>query len=608
MRTPRTDRPALLPTIAEVLALPAFRAGLPRVAAGAESLEREVRWVHVVEASDIADLLDGHELLLATGVGWPAGDAWISGYIAELAAAQVAGLVLELGTRYEVAPAALVECCAAQGLPLIVLDHKVKFVSITEAVHGRIIAEQMAALQARDDVHAIFTDLSLRGSPADYIVAQLGEVLGAPVVLENMAHQVVAFEGSGVPEATLLADWEVRSRSAHRGRPDVVADDSRTAVLGAEGWLVTPVEARGTRWGHLIAFSGPAHPAGRALVLEQAAVALSLSRLADGTADHWTQASQHWLLAALLQGRYRSETALRSRFEAMGLPVVGRRLCGVALRVEAPSRTGRGNRFGRGIRDTDGVGPTEVGAPDRPTAADVSRLARSMGLNAVSSWVTSNGPVLLVGLSIPAAARRAVPHPSAPTHAAAATGIHGVDAAVTAFAARLTDLVASGATTSAAPRAMVSAGAVVDHVGELSGSLSTALEVLASVPRGAGTTAGTVHRAQARELRALLNMLRDDPRLQEYLDRCLGTLIDHDATRGTDYLQVLGAYLTHPGNRTLAASSSHMSRSVFYQRLDAIADLLGVDLADGEVIAGLHAAMIAWEGTQSGTSRTGQGA
>ena len=41
------------------------------------------------------------------------------------------------------------------------------------------------------------------------------------------------------------------------------------------------------------------------------------------------------------------------------------------------------------------------------------------------------------------------------------------------------------------------------------------------------------------------------------------------------------------------AQASHLSRSVFYQRLALIGDLLGADLDDGETIAALHLALLA---------------
>ncbi|WP_269936674.1 PucR family transcriptional regulator [Arthrobacter sp. HY1533] len=550
----RTDRPDNLPTVAEVLRLPAVAGGLPRVLAGQPQLGNAVRWVHVVEARDVTELLDGHELLLATGVGWPEGDGWMAGYIAELAAADVAGLVLELGSRYRQAPERLVECCLNQSMPLVVLERKVKFVSITEAVHGRIIAEQMGALRARDEVHALFSGLSLRGSPADYIVAQLGAVLGSPVVLEDMAHQVVAFEASGKSEEEVLGSWESRSRSAHRARREQATGDVRTATMGTEGWLVTPVEARGARWGYLVAFDGTPHPAGRALVLEQAAVALSLSRLADGTAENWTPAAQHWLLASLLQGRYRSDVALAARFEAMGLPVAQRRLCGIALRT--PS--------------------------DMPSSSEVGRLARSMGFGAVASWTEQGGTkVLLIALSLPSP-RQGREHP---------------EADMDAWAAKLSALTRETPGSTGSPT--MAAGAVVDHIGGLAASLQEALDVLGSLPgTAASPQPATLHRTSDRALRRLIGQLRGDPRLQSYVELSLGTLLQHDAHHGSDLMQVLRAYLAHPGNRTRAAANSHLSRSVFYQRLETIGDLLGVDLSDGEVIAELQAAAITWEATQ----------
>ena len=391
---------------------------------------------------------------------------------------------------------------------------------------------------------------------------------------------MVAFEAVGVPEEILLSGWESRSRTARRARsgdvapadnlapsnspssPRTVAHDSRTAVLGPEGWLVTPVQARGTRWGYLIVFDGAAHPAGRTQVLEQAAVALSLSRLADGTADHWTPAGQHWLLESLLRGSYRSDIALRARFEAMGLPVTGRRLCGLALR---PGRTLDGSDL------------------HVPEIAAVTKLARSMGMNAAASEVAGAG-VLLVALSVPA------PGPGRPEP----------DAAVDSFSAMLYALAAGTSATEAGPT--IAAGAVVEHVGALAPSLQEALELVRSIPRNAPSTQGAPapvpHRSADRALRGLIGALRADPRLQTYLERTLSVLLEHDCTYGTDLMPVLRSYLAHPGNRTRAAAASHLSRSVFYQRLDVIEGLLGVDLSDGETIAGLQTAVIVWETTR----------
>src|SRR5499426_2613953 len=73
------------PSVRDVLALDSVRYGSPRVVAGVEALDRPVRWVHVAEVPDIASLLRGGELVLTTGIGLPADDAGLRGFVAELA-------------------------------------------------------------------------------------------------------------------------------------------------------------------------------------------------------------------------------------------------------------------------------------------------------------------------------------------------------------------------------------------------------------------------------------------------------------------------------------------------------------------------------------------
>ena len=92
-----------------------------------------------------------------------------------------------------------------------------------------------------------------------------------------------------------------------------------------------PVEARGVRWGHLIALPGPPHPAGRTSVLEQGAIALALGRLADGTADEWVRIGRQRLVDGLLAGRFAGLAGAMARLEAAGLPVAGARLRGLVV-------------------------------------------------------------------------------------------------------------------------------------------------------------------------------------------------------------------------------------------------------------------------------------
>jgi purine catabolism regulator len=509
----------------------AVAGALPEVLTGPGALDAPVRWVHVAETAEAARLVSGGELLLATGVGWPPDDDALRRLGKQLASDHVAGLVLELGERMPAAPEALVDEFRAAGLPFVVLHREARFVAITEAVHARIIADQMGALRARDEIHALFTELSLRGSPADFIVAQAARVLGCPVVLEDTGHQVVA--AAGTEDERDLAQWEERSRAARRGDGD---------------WTIVPVEARGMRWGRLVALPGQPHPAGRTNVVEQAAVALALSRLADRDADEWIRRSHDALLASLLGRRFAGEEGLAARFESAGFPLHDCVLAGVALRS-------RGGAF-------------DAGAASRVVVA-----ARAGGVDAVAGRHPAEPGVLVVALSIRGGRPPADAVFEALARAAAADGAGVV--AVGSDARSVSGLLAS-----------------VEEAVELAG--------LADPVRAGGRP--VVQRVERRPLLRLVNAFGSDPRLAEHTEHMLRPLIEHDLRTGGDLLPVLAAYLAHPGNRTRAAAASHLSRSVFYQRIALIEELLEVDLDDGETVSALHAAVLARRaGTPTGS-------
>jgi purine catabolism regulator len=140
-------------------------------------------------------------------------------------------------------------------------------------------------------------------------------------------------------------------------------------------------------------------------------------------------------------------------------------------------------------------------------------------------------------------------------------------------------------------RLVLSIGSPADGLDELLGSLLEAID-LARGARSPGVRGLEVRRADDRPLIRLVASLRDDHRLLRHSERMLAPLIEYDLARGGDLLNVLGAVVANPGNRTAAAAASHLSRSVFYQRLALIGDLLGVDLDDGESLTALHLALL----------------
>lgn len=553
---------APLPTVREILALPELQAGLPEVVAGADGQHREVRWAHVAAGNRVASLLDGGELILTTGAGWPDDSTGLNALAHELLDAGVSAIALELGRNFDHPPEPLVVACDARAVPLIVLRAEVRFVQITQRVHRRILAGQNEALRARAEVHTMLTELGLNRSPVDYVVERLAEALDAPVVLEDSSHQVVAFAGTGSDLATTLAPWAQVSGLG----PEPLLPDAAERV---------PVEARGTRWGALTALPGPAHPAGRRTVLELGAFALALGRLADSDGDQWLQFGSKRVFDTLLGGRYRTDSELAAQLAAAGLPLEGRVVIAATLR--GTDDFGSHPSLERATIET---ALRRAMAPEGRVL--LAPESRADGASPAGAHAADTGALLAL-ISLPEGDARAE---VAANHAAPPLATR---------LARELDMLVPGPTPTAW-RTHLALGTPEHRLRQLIASLEQ-LRAAGRLTASAEVGRVTVQQVDRQPLAHLIRGLAGQPEVQRFSDDALRPLVEHDASPGPghpgDLLSVLRAYLASPSNRSVAASKSRLSRSVFYQRLALIETLLGVDLADGETIATLTVALLA---------------
>ncbi|GHJ33429.1 hypothetical protein TPA0910_78620 [Streptomyces hygroscopicus subsp. sporocinereus] len=514
-----------------MLRLPVLAAGAPEVVSGHGQLSRPVRWVHITELLDPASFLKGGELVLTTGMPLPEEPALVRRYVDELADVGAAGLVIELVRRYHRPPSELVRACLDRDFPLVLLSRTVNFVEVTQVLHSLIVGSQVESLRRAQDVHDTFTALTLRGAGPDEVVGMAAELSGRPVVLENLVHQAVICGSPGAGVEGVLAGWERRSRATPS--PD------RTGLSGPEDWLVTAVEYRGERWGRLLmlpdAAGGAAVGPEDAMVLERTATALTIARLTHHT--RWERRAQRTLLRDLVEQRCRSRGEARARAEALGVPVAGRRLL-VVLVSPGP---GAGETTELEDRLTDEL--AAAGAAVLVGAVPGDHIGVLLALPAATPWRP-----LVERLSRSVRASR--------------------------------------------PEAVISVGSEVADLSQTARSFQQAARVAdAAVP---GTPDKPFHELSDIGLRQLLYALRGDVRLQEFVERQLGRLVDYDERHGTDLLTVLHTFLDAAGNKTVAARRANLSRQAFYQRLRSIERVLGCDLESGEQRTQLHVALTAF--------------
>src|SRR5438067_2500069 len=160
------------------------------------------------------------------------------------------------------------------------------------------------------------------------------------------------------------------------------------------------------------------------------------------------------------------------------------------------------------------------------------------------------------------------------------------------------------------------AGELVIGVGAVAGSIrdvrrsfleaSQVADVAAERPGGrfpGSQERPSFYRLADLRLRGLLHLLRDDPRVQTFVERELGPLLS--AEPDTSQLDVLAAYLAAGGNKAEAAKRAHLARPTFFERLRRIERILGTDLGSAESRTSLHVALLALEAARHDLSQGG---
>lgn len=526
----------MFPTVAEVLDLDVVQCGEPEVVAGTEGLRAPVRWAHVSELPDIGNLLHGGELVLTTGIALPETRDGLVKYVDDLADIGAAGLIVELGRRFrDRLPRALVAAADRRRTTLVQLHRRTQFVTVTEALHTLIIDTQLKELRAASLAHEVFTEMSVEGAEPEEVVRQLAGLVSRPVVLENLAHRVLAHEAVGSDLSAALLNWEGRSRTVKLGQ--------RTQYFSDLGWLVTAVGARGQDWGRLVILcDGPPKP-GEHNLLERAASALAINHLVVRDREGLERQTHRTLLTSVMTHALPiSELALRAR--ALGVPLERRMLVGVTLRLNTSTML-------------------EPQSQDqlRDLAHLVQRTLRTKGIRALVSTVDERTVASLLALE--------PTEPEGPV---------------------LDQLAAALSSGDWTDRVVMGVGSAVSSVSGARHTLGESQQA-ADAARQAGRV--PYFRLTDVGLRGFLYVMREDPRLQTYVEQALGPLLGHDARHGTELVATLEQYLHAGCNKSAAAQAAHLSRPAFYERLARIERILGLDPGAVDTRLSLHVALVA---------------
>jgi len=502
------------------------------VLAGADHLNRQVRWVHTGEIADIAQFLSGGEALLTAATGLSGQPEQSSRYVRELSQAGVACLIIELGRSFRRIPPEMVEDAAKHELVLVALEKEVPFVAVTRKAHVELISSAHMALERAIAIDDALNVLILEGGSLPAVLELMAERLHNPVVLEDGSRRVVAHGRSGESVSPLLREWQAHSRQGHRRSTSAVSevDDSPRCM-----W--TTITVKGEEWGrlHVIELDSPLDDAAR-LALGRASTSIALFLMAERDAA-LSDAAEHSLVGALALSEGFSGHDFLARAAGLGVDLEGDLLM---VAVAPP-------------QGSDSAEP-EAGA------AELRRCLRAARWPAVVGSVDG----LLTAV---------------------------VTARPNSDLTRLLESVLEGLAegTYADSHVGVSRQCGVSQLPQAQD------EARAAHRLGPSSSRRRIHFYDDLVLYRLLSPLGAGPTLANFVEGELKPLIEYDERHNGELLQTLNEYLRSNGNKILTAKALQLQRRSVYYRLERIEELLGTSVDDPELRVRLYVALRARE-------------
>lgn len=529
------------------------------VLAGADHLERPVRWVHTSELDDPTPFLEGGELLLTTGIKLGRSAKNLQAYVHRLADAGVVGLGLGVGLSHAEVPQPLVDAAAQRGLPLLRVPEPTPFIAISKVVSAALAAEQYEAVTTSFEAQEELTRAALGQNGTAAVVRKLAARLGGWAALYDSsgALSVVAPDWAARRAARLASEVDrLRRRpapasAALQGRSpgfdtadeDFVVVQSLGADRRARGFLAVGTEDRIT-------------PTER-YVLNAAVALLTLTLERSRELRYAEERMGAALLRLVLAGQVPTARQVATGLFG-GLPegTVRVLVAGPAPGGDKSDKAEKGDKGAKGVRTAE-----ERGEQDAPLH-DLTELAE----RAEQAGGRVGEKLLVARETVAREGKEKDKDGAAPVERLVLLAVDG----------GAVHRACLGAVEEHAGLALgVSAPAPIDEAGA---AFAQAERALAVALRGGRRSVGHEEVGAG----SLLPLLGEDA-VTAFAEGLLRPLREHDRTARGDLVASLRAWLSRHGQWDAAAADLGVHRHTLRYRMRRVEELLGRSLDDTDV-------------------------
>lgn len=196
----------------------------------------QLSWVSTTELLQLADYLEGGELVLTTGVSLGADDARWRDFVAGLSRARIAAIGFGVGVAHERIPSPLVAAASDYRLALVEVPPPTPFIAVSKAASNLLRADEMRAARQALQAHQRLIEGARSSADTASVLSSIAQATGRQLALQ------IGSTAEG--ERVITASTAGFSASADRDPSAVESvpldDEQRARILVAPGAPLGP--------------------------------------------------------------------------------------------------------------------------------------------------------------------------------------------------------------------------------------------------------------------------------------------------------------------------------------------------------------------------------
>ncbi|WP_212970344.1 PucR family transcriptional regulator [Paenibacillus cineris] len=541
--------------IREVLERPVFKRA--RLIAGANGLDREVGWVHILEITNVAPFVTKNDLILTTGLWLHHYEQERLSYMQQLIRQQAAGLCVELGTSIENIPEEIIELADQCDFPLLVFEQPVRFVEITQDIHGLLINQQHQLLKDLEAFSRRLQQITLQSTDVHAVLHVLYEYTGYQIVYHS---SVEANKFCPKPATSEEADeLTFFYRKQVEGNEAAAQEPSRFPMPGERLLLSQPVICLGETLAYVGMILPGEQPLDRiVLLLDYTAKSLATLLLRMLFLEEKHLRDQNQLIQDILSHQLEDEEAARSRMGVRPAKQGEVLFIGGIVELEYPDSALRPDR-------------DRIEAEEQDLLVRLRALLKKHGLR---NLLMQKGHRIYI---LCARERSA----SGDNAAALKQAVRRIVESLRLTGVGLTQPFSLHA----------GFGSIRPRMTDMHKSFKEAEQVM-EVSRSVELMRSSLFYERI-GVYQLLKAIPDKAFLQSFVEEQLGALMAYDKEHHLHLVQTLDVYLQYMGSKNDTAKALFIHRQTLYNRLDKLNEILGEDFLEPERRICLEMALLA---------------